>query len=117
MFREWRGTMPEAILAIKHKPAVWRALSPVGRDKADWLMAAMAVLGNWGFNDANNWMTGIGLGGNFAKTNNPNFTQGYLGVMIACILYFGQAGCDSLFTNFDYDQYIARSRTSTGRTS
>jgi hypothetical protein len=67
----------------------------------------MAVLGNWGFNDANNWMTGIGLGGNFAKTNNPNFTQGYLGVMIACILYFGQAGCDSLFTNFDYDQYIA----------
>jgi hypothetical protein len=105
------GPIAQAILLIKHTPAVWRALSPVGRDKADWLMAAMAVLGNWGFNDANNWMTGIGLGGNFAKTNNPNFTQGYLGVMIACILYFGQAGCDSLFTNFDYDQYIAAFET------
>jgi hypothetical protein len=58
----------QAILLIKHTPVVWRALGPVGRDKADWLMAAMAVLGNWGFNDANDWMTGIGLGGNFAKT-------------------------------------------------
>jgi len=105
------GPIAQAILLIKHTPAVWRALGPVGRDKADWLMAAMAVLGNWGFNDANNWMTGIGLGGNFAKTNNPNFTQGYLGVMIACILYFGEAGCDSLFTNFDYDQYIAAFET------
>jgi hypothetical protein len=27
--------------------------------------------------------------------------------MIACVLYFGQAGCDSLFTSFDYDAYIA----------
>jgi hypothetical protein len=97
----------QAILLIRHTPVVWLALGPVGRDKADWLMAAMAVLGNWGFNEANDWMTGIGLVGNFAKTNNPNFTQGYLGVMIACILYFGQAGCDSLFINFDYDQYIA----------
>jgi hypothetical protein len=101
------GPVAEAILLIKHTPVVWRALGPVGRAKADWLMAAMAVLGNWGFNDANDWMTGIGLAGNFAKTNNPNYSQGYLGVMIACILYFGQAGCDSLFSNFDYDRYIA----------
>ena len=101
------GPVAQAILLIKHTPVVWRALGPVGRAKADWLMAAMAVLGNWGFNDANNWLTGIGLAGNFAKTNNPNFTQGYLGVMMACILYFGQTGCDHLFINFDYDQYIA----------
>ena len=101
------GPVAQAILLIKHTPVVWRALGPVGRSKADWLMAGMAVLGNWAFNDANSWLTGIGLAGNFAKTNNPNFTQGYLGVMMACILYFGQAGCDHLFTNFNYDQYIA----------
>jgi len=105
------GPVAQAILLIKHTPVVWRALGPVGRAKADWLMAAMAVLGNWGFNDANNWLTGIGLAGNFAKTNNPNFTQGYLGVMMACILYFGQTGCDRLFINFDYDQYIAAFET------
>jgi hypothetical protein len=105
------GPIAQAILLIKHTPVVWRALGPAGRAKADWLMAAMALLGNWGFNDANDWLTGIGLAGNFAKTNNPNFTQGYLGVMMACILYFGQAGCDSLFTNFDYDQYIAAFET------
>jgi hypothetical protein len=105
------GPVAQAILLIKHTPVVWRALGSVGRAKADWLMAAMAVLGNWGFNDANNWLTGIGLVGNFAKTNNPNFSQGYLGVMMACILYFGQAGCDSLFANFDYDQYIAAFET------
>jgi hypothetical protein len=101
------GPVAQAILLIKHTPLVWRALGPVGRAKADWLMATMAVLGNWAFNDANDWLTGIGLAGNFAKTNNPNFTQGYLGAMMACILYFGQAGCDNLFINFDYDQYIA----------
>ena len=105
------GPIAQAILLIKHTPVVWRALGPVEHAKADWLMAAMAVLGNWGFNDANNWLTGIGLAGNFAKTNNPNFTQGYLGVMMACILYFGQAGCDSLLTNFDYDQYITAFET------
>ena len=105
------GPVAQAILLIKHTPVVWRALGPDGRAKADWLMAAMAVLGNWGFNDANNWLTGIGLAGNFAKTNNPNFTQGYLGVMMACILYFGQTGCDHLFINFDYDQYIAAFET------
>jgi hypothetical protein len=101
------GPIAQAILLIKQTPLAWDALGITGRAKADWLMAAMAVLGNWGFNDANNWNTGIGLAGNFAKTNNPNFSQGYLGVMIACVLYFGQAGCDSLFTSFDYDAYIA----------
>ena len=105
------GPVAQAILLMKHTPVVWRALGPVGRAKADWLMAAMAVLGNWGFNDANNWLTGIGLAGNFAKTNNPNFTQGYLGVMMACILYFGQAGCDHLFVDFHYDQYIGAFET------
>ena len=42
------GPVAQAILLIKHMPIVWRALGPVGRAKADWLMAAMAVLGNWG---------------------------------------------------------------------
>jgi hypothetical protein len=101
------GPIAQAILLIKNTPIVWAALGSDGRAKADWLMAAMAVLGNWGFNDANNWLTGIGLVGNFAKTNNPNYSQGYLGVMMACILYFGQTGCDSLFINFEYGQYIA----------
>ncbi len=69
------GPIAQAILLIKHTPVAWDALGTAGRAKADWLMAAMAVLGNWGFNDANNWNTGIGLGGNFSKTNNPNFNQ------------------------------------------
>lgn len=101
------GPTAQAILLMKYTPVMWGALDATGRGKADWLMAAMSVLGNWGFNDANNWQTGIGLGGNFSKFNNPNFTQGYLGVMISCVLYFGQAGCDNLFTSFDYDAYIA----------
>jgi hypothetical protein len=101
------GPTAQAILLMKYTPVVWNALDATGRAKADWLMAAMSVLGNWGFNDANNWNTGIGLGGNFSKFNNPNFSQGYLGVMISCVLYFGQAGCDALFTSFDYDAYIA----------
>jgi hypothetical protein len=105
------GPIAQAILLIRNTPVVWRALGPIGRAKADWLMAAMSVLSNWGFNDANDWKTGIGLAGNFAKTNNPNYSQGYLGVMMACILYFGQAGCDNLFMNFDYDQYIAAFET------
>ena len=101
------GPTAQAILLIANTPVVWDALGSTGRSKANWLMAAMAVLGNWAFNDANNWNTGIGLAGNFSKFNNPNFTQGYLGVMMACILYFGPAGCDNLFTRFDYDTYIA----------
>ena len=107
----------QAILLIKHTPGVWRALDPVGRTKADWLMAAMAVLGNWGFNDANDWLTGIGLAGNFVKTNNPNFTQGYLGVMMACTLISVRRDATGCSPTSTITNTSRRSRPSTGRTS
>jgi len=46
------------------------------------------------------------LAANFAKTKqNPNFTQGYLGVMTPASSISGQA-VRQPFTNSTYDQYI-----------
>lgn len=96
----------QSILMMRYTSSVWAGLTTAERTKADWLMKALAVTGNWGFNDANNFNTGLDNAGNFNKAWNPNFTQGYLGVMIACGKYFTAATLDSHLTTFSYTTYI-----------
>src|SRR5579859_6059437 len=94
---------------IKNTPALWNALTSTEQGKSDLLMSAMAIAGNWGFNDQNNFTTGLGGGGNFKKTNNPNFVQSYIGIELACSIYFGGAsGCNNVFTTFDFNTFMGR---------
>ena len=103
------GPVGQGLLLIKKTPALWNALTPTEQGKADLLMSALAIAGNWGFNDQNNFTTGLGGGGNFRKTNNPNFVQSYIGIELACSIYFGgAAGCNNVFSSFDFNTFTAQ---------
>ena len=100
------GAVGLSLVLIKKTPALWNSLTSKEQEKADWLMKALAVTGNWAFNDANDYKTGLGMGGNFGKRYNPNYVQGYMGVMIAFSIYFGADAGNAILTSFDYTKYM-----------
>ncbi len=104
----WSHNMvAQGLLLAKNTPVVWDNLSVSEKEKCDWLMKGLAIAGNWAFNDHNDYKTGLNHLGNFAKTNNPNYL-GYLQVIIAASLYFGDTTLNDIFAGFDYDAYIAK---------
>lgn len=100
------GPVALSMTIMRKTPHFWDSLTLGDRARCHWLMKALAVNGNWAFNDLNDYKTGLGEDGNFRKTHNPNYVQGYLGVMIGCSLYFGPDGCDSIFTSFSYSSFM-----------
>jgi hypothetical protein len=98
----------QALLLARHEPNVWGRLAASDQGRIDDLMQAMGVGGNWGYNDANNFATGIGQFGNFRKTDNPNYREGYVGVEVAVIQYFGAARWDQMLSSFSYDAMTAK---------
>lgn len=98
-----------SMVLVKNTPAVYNELTADEKDRIDWLMRGLAIAGNWGFNDKNNYSTGVGLFGDFGKTWNPNFRNTYLSVVLSASMYFGGADeLDKIFTEFDYDTYIKK---------
>lgn len=65
------------------------------------LEAAMGYAGNYTYNDANNFSSGICGYGDFSKTNNPNYEDGYVDVELAAIEFFGPATWDTMLTDFN----------------
>jgi hypothetical protein len=102
------NSVAQAILLAHHEPNVWDSVSAADQGRVDDLMMAMGVGGNWGYNDANNFRTGVGQFGNFKKTDNANYREGYVGVEIAVIQYFGAASWDQMLTSFSYDTFTAK---------
>ena len=71
------------------------------QDKVSLLMAAMGYGGNYAYNDANSFSSGICGFGNFAKTNNPNYEDGYVDAELAAIQYFGSTTWDGMLASFN----------------
>ena len=104
------GPIALAIVLMKNTPILWNSLTSSEQAMADWLMKALAVTGSWAFNDENNYKTGLGMGGNFTKLNNPNYIQGYLAVMTAASIYFGADATNTILTSFSYTTYMNQFR-------
>jgi Cellulose binding domain len=88
-----------ALLLLKHGPA-WGELSAAEQNKVSLLEAAMGYGGNYAYNDANDFSSGICGYGNFSKTNNPNYEDGYVDVELAAIQFFGPSTWDSMLAGF-----------------
>ena len=97
-----------ALVLVKNTPAIYDKLTADEKDRMDWLMKGLAIAGNWGFNDANNYGTGFDMLGNFGKAWNPNYRNAYLTVVMSASMYFGATELDAIFTSFDYETYIAK---------
>jgi hypothetical protein len=107
----------QALLLLKSTPATWSLLSSGDQGKVSLLEAAMGYGGNYTYNDANNFSSGICGFGNFAKTNNPNYRDGYVDVELAAIQFFGGgAAWDSMLTSFD-DATVASQLNAAGLTN
>lgn len=100
------GSIAHAFLLAKNTPAVWSRLSDTEKNKIDWLMKAMAVAGHFCFDDGNDFRTGLGSEGNFYKLSNPNYSEGYVGCVVAASLYFGADNLNSIFREFSFAEYI-----------
>ncbi|HEX4787192.1 MAG TPA: cellulose binding domain-containing protein [Actinospica sp.] len=94
------AAVAQALLLVRHGPA-WPELGSAGQSKVSLLMAAMGYGGNYAYNDANDFSSGICGFGNFAKTNNPNYEDGYVDVELAVIEYFGAGTWDGMLAGFD----------------
>jgi fibronectin type 3 domain-containing protein len=105
----------QALLLLKHGPA-WTELSSAEQNKVTLLEAAMGYAGNYTYNDANSFSSGICGFGNFSKTNNPNYRDGYVDVEIAAIQFFGASAWDSMLTSFD-DATVASQLNAAGLTN
>ncbi|GAB2699895.1 glycosyl hydrolase family 8 [Kitasatospora kifunensis] len=90
----------QALLLLKNGPA-WGELTGAEQNKVGLLEAAMGYGGNYAYNDANNFSSGICGFGNFTKTNNPNYRDGYVDVELAAIQFFGASTWDSMLAGFD----------------
>jgi Cellulose binding domain len=90
----------QALLLLKNGPA-WNALPTTEQSKVSLLEAAMGYAGNYTYNDANNFSSGICGYGDFSKTNNPNYEDGYVDVELAAIEFFGPGTWDTMLTDFN----------------
>lgn len=102
------GSVANAFALAKSTPAIWAALQSNEIERIDWLMRAMAIAGHFGFDDGNDYRTGLGWEGNFHKLSNPNYREGYVGVVLAAAHYFGAGELNAIFATFDFDTYIAK---------
>lgn len=100
------GSIAHAFLLAKNTPSVWSRLSEREKEKINWLMKAMAVAGHFCFDDGNDFRTGLGNEGNFYKLSNPNYSEGYVGCVIAASLYFGADHLNAIFKEFSFAEYI-----------
>jgi hypothetical protein len=90
----------QALLLLKNGPA-WSQLPATEQSDVVLLEAAMGYAGNYTYNDANDFSSGICGFGDFNKTNNPNYQDGYVDVELAAILFFGLSTWDTMLTGFN----------------
>ena len=96
----------QALLLLKDGPS-WNQVPSAEQAKVTLLMEALGFAGNYTYNDANNFSSGICGFGDFSKTNNPNYQDGYVDVELAAIQYFGAQTWDTMLQNFNDATFTA----------
>jgi len=101
------NSVAQALVLAKNTPAVWNALTSAEKEKCDFIMKALVVVGNYTLNSANNPVCDLTQQNEWHKEWNPNLVEGYVGVMIAGHIYFGgEDAVNAVLLAFDYDSYI-----------
>ena len=119
LWTNWSYSVMSASIALaKDTPTVYEKLSADVRTRLDTMMECFAYIETLGTSDENSFLTGPGFYGNFAKTWNPNYRLGNVGVMVFVTHYFGdgdlEAGAAEVnrllhgFNEEKYEELIAR---------
>ncbi len=103
------NTLTAAIAVAKETPAVWDKLTAAEKEKYDFIMEAFAYILAFGTADGNDFRTGPGFRGNYAKSWNPNYRLAVITPMLFIGKYFGGAEkVDAILAGFSYDKTIAK---------
>lgn len=100
----------QSLLLAKRTPVVWSALTPDDRQRADLFMHALAIAAHFTLDDENDFsvlLDGVSIN---HKSWNPNISEGYADVAIACSLYFGADQLNAFYQSFDFDAFVAELR-------
>lgn len=103
-------------LALVYNDSIWGQLSSSTQSKVNLVMQALAVAANYDFNDANNYKADpdnrLDPSSNnckFNKTNNPNYREGYVNVMLAASQFFGGAtNLNNFLTSFNFTSFTGQ---------
>lgn len=98
----------QILLLAKRTPAIWTALVPAERQRADLIMHALAAAGHLMTDDDNDYHTRIDGIGLQHKSWNPNIAEGYVDIMATASLYFGAKELNVFFLTFDFDAFTAQ---------
>lgn len=102
------SVLSSSLLLVKNTPAVYSELTDDEKQRMDYIMRALAITANWGFNDQNNYLTGFDMRGNFSKGWNPNYRAAGLIPVLNAAMYFGADELNNIFTGFNYDEYMKK---------
>lgn len=93
---------------IRKKDDLWDLFNRKEKEKISLMMKMFAFMWNFGCNKFNNYRTGIGLHGNYVKTNSPNYVLANNILIIWCIEFFGGRLQDvsRMFVEITYDELI-----------
>jgi hypothetical protein len=98
----------EALLLLKKNGPAWAGLPAADQAKVALLEEAMGFAGNYTYNDASSFSSGICGFGDFSKTNNPNYQDGYVDVELAAIQFFGAPTWDAMLASFNDAAFTAQ---------
>ena len=113
LWTNWSYSVMAASIALaKDTPTVWTKLPADIRTRLDTMMECYAYIESLGTSDENSFKTGPGFYGNFAKTWNPNYRLGNVGVMVFVTAYFGEGSLthgeevvNGLLNGFNEEKY------------
>ena len=98
------GVVSSCFTLIKNTDVIYSQLTEEDIDRMDTIMAALAIAGNWQYNDANEYSTSFDLQGNM--NDNANYRNTYLTIVLNAALYFGPDKLNEIYTTFNYDTYM-----------
>lgn len=98
-----------SITLAKQTSEIWNEFSDDEIERFDTIMEALVYITNFIANDENHYKTGLKLRGDVNKKWNPNFKLSLVSPITFCSIYFGgSVVIDTMLTNFNYDNMIAK---------
>lgn len=102
------GQVVAALALVKSRPILWKKLKPKEQSKIVSLVKGCLVAAATTSSDHGDFGSGLDGCGNFGKTWNPNYREGFIGELIAAALFFDSTGTQAadILDTFDCKSFI-----------
>jgi len=95
-----------ALALVRSKPHLWNKLDFQKQEKLNCLVKGCLIATAATSSDHDTFLSGLAGEGNFKKTWNPNYREGFIGELIASTLFFGITKSVQILESFDCEKYV-----------